>query len=197
VIVPLEVGLATSAHAAQTFAVLREHFLNRWGMKHTVGNDERVWTLPTATLSRAAYRYGEKELGTVMLKHITDTLEHGGIGLFHELIPEGACIIQLWSAAILVRGVIEDLLGITVNASEHRLSVDPQLPDAWTSAALERLAFGDHLVTVRISRRTLEVEHLAGSAALNVTAGGQQRILKAGERSVVYISGNSDIDKPI
>ena len=117
VIVPLEVGLATPERAADTFATLRRQYLNRWGLKHTVGDDERVWTLPTATLSRAAYHYGEQQMGYEMLRHVAETLETGSIGLFHELIPEGACIIQLWSAATFMRGIVEDLLGIQVHAA--------------------------------------------------------------------------------
>jgi hypothetical protein len=35
VIVPLEVGLASPEHAAATFATMRAHYLNEWGLKHT------------------------------------------------------------------------------------------------------------------------------------------------------------------
>jgi glycogen debranching enzyme len=166
VIIPLEVGLATPEHAAATFATLRKLYLNRWGIKHTVGNDERVWTLPTATLSRAAYRYGETGLGEEMLRHIADTLQSGSIGLFHELIPEGACIIQLWSAATFLRGVIEDMFGVSVNADEHSIKVDPRLPQSWQQASLEGLAFGDHRVNVRIESRRVQIENLPDSAPL-------------------------------
>jgi glycogen debranching enzyme len=168
VVVPLEVGLATPEHAGQTIATLRAQYLNRWGLKHTVGEDERVWTLPTAALSRAAYRYGDRELGFTMLQHIAETLDAGSIGLFHELIPEGACFVQLWSAATFLRGVIEDLLGITIHAAERRLRIAPQLPSGWDSAALDDLTFGDHHISVRVTREAVTIEHKAGPAPLAV-----------------------------
>ncbi len=168
VVVPLEVGLATPQHAARTLATLRAHYLNRWGLKHTAGEDERVWTLPTATLSRAAYRYGDCELGFEMLRHVAETLDAGGIGLFHELIPEGACFVQLWSGATFLRGVIEDLLGITVHAAEHRLRIAPQLPPGWDSAALDDLAFGNHIISVRVTRERFSIEHKEGDAPLEI-----------------------------
>lgn len=177
VIVPLEVGLASPERAEATFAALRARYLNRWGLKHTAGDDERVWTLPTVTLSRVAYRYGEPELGFAMLRHVADTLEAGSIGLFHELIPEGACIIQLWSAATFVRGVVEDLLGIQVNASGHSLRVAPRLPAGWDAVGLEDLVFGEHCVSLRAEPGRLWVASQAGSAPLKIcctfSAGGQ------------------------
>jgi hypothetical protein len=178
------VGLATPEHAARTFAVLREKYLNRWGIKHTVGNDERVWTLPTATLSRAAYRYGDAAMGYEMLGHVGDTLAAGSIGLFHELIPEGACIIQLWSAATFLRGVIEDMFGIQVLAAEHSVGINPQLPAGWGSASIDRLIFGDHCIRVQVDSQSVCVDHLAGSMPLTVRIGAQTESVPVGQQAV-------------
>jgi glycogen debranching enzyme len=184
IITPLEVGLASVDRAAQTLDTVRARYLNQWGVMHTVGHDERVWTLPTATLSRAAYRYGEPELGFQMLKHLTETLNHGSIGMFHELIPEGACFVQLWSAATYRRGVIEDLLGVQVNAGAHTLTIAPQLPAAWDEVRLENLAFGEHVVDISVNQNGVEIRAKSGAADLAVTCKYKQKekvlILKAG-----------------
>lgn len=172
VITPLEVGLAGPAEAAATLSTVRREHLNRWGLQHTAGADERVWTLPTATLSRAAYRNGDPHLGFAMLRLLVEPLEHGPIGLFHELIPEGASILQLWSAATLLRGVVEDLLGIDARAGEHTLSVHPQLPEGWDRVALHNLRFGEHLVSVII-------EH--GKAQVTCHEGSELRVESQGE----------------
>ena len=55
-----------------------------------------------------------------MLQRVAATLDHGSIGAFHELIPEGLCFVQLWSSAVFVRGAIEDLLGMDVRAQSAR-----------------------------------------------------------------------------
>lgn len=168
VIVPLEVGLAAPNHAARTFTTLRAQYLNRWGLKHTVGEDERVWTLPTATLSRAAFRYNEPALGLEMLRHVAETLESGSIGLFHELIPDGACFIQLWSAGVFLRGIVEDLLGIQVDTARHTLRVKPQIPTHWGQVDLTDLVFGTHHVTLRFDSGQLTLLHTAGPTPLEV-----------------------------
>lgn len=193
VIVPLEVGLAQGYHAAATFTTLRKEYLNRWGLKHTVGNDERVWTLPTATLSRAAYRYGELDLAEEMLRHLADTLEHGSIGLFHELIPQGACIIQLWSAATFIRGIVEDMLGITVDAPGHSVRVAPQAPAGWQGVSLDHLSFGGHCLNLRVETGQVSLEHLAGNTAMRVEvvfAGGRLAIASVEPHDSIVMRDN-------
>ena len=168
VVTPLEVGLALPAYAQTTLARLRQSYLNDWGLKHTVGDDERVWTLPTAALSRAAYRYNDTALGFEMLAHLAQTLEHGSIGMFHELIPDGMCFVQLWSATSFVRGIVEDLMGMDVWADQHTLTLEPNLPTGWDFAELENLAFGEHTLTVRAARDRITLTHLRGPVPLQV-----------------------------
>lgn len=177
VITPLEVGLATPDHADSTLAALRQTYLNEWGLKHTSGDDERVWTLPTAVLSHAAYRYGHTQFGFGRLSHLIQTLDHGSIGMYHELIPNGLCFVQLWSGATFVRGVIEDLLGIEVRADQHTVRLAPHLPDGWDAAKLEQLTFGAHTITVYVTRDSIALNHTSGPEMLHVviqTAGGQE-----------------------
>jgi glycogen debranching enzyme len=186
IVIPLEVGLASPTYAAQTLSTVEANYLNEWGIKHTIGTDERVWTLPVATLSRAAYRYKQPALGFHMLNRIAETLHHGSIGMFHELIPEGACFIQLWSAATFRRGVIEDLLGIEVNAAEQRMTLSPQLPPDWDEARLETLTFGDYVVDITLTPEGGSVWVRSGPSPLTVVywRDGEQKqaVIKAGEQ---------------
>ncbi len=168
VIVPLEVGLATAQHAATTFATLQAQYINAWGLKHTVGNDERVWTLPTALLSQAAYRYNEAQLGFEMLRFLSETLNYGSIGMYHELIPDGLCFLQLWSAAEFVYGVVENLMGVNVQAHQHTIILTPRLPAGWEFAELENLCFASHVVTIRLTREQIMVTHIRGETPLTV-----------------------------
>lgn len=169
VIVPLEVGLASMENALTTFHTLEAKYMNQWGLKHTVGDDERVWTLPTATLSRAAYQYEQAELGFQMLRRLAATLDHGSIGMFHELIPDGLSFLQLWSGATFIRGVVEDLMGVWVRADLHTVVLAPRLPGGWQAAKLERLRFGGHSITVDVTLTRLTVTHLSGPVPLTIT----------------------------
>lgn len=168
VIIPLEMGLAQPEHAATTFATLESHYITAWGLKHTATGDARVWTLPTAVLSQSAYRYDQPKMGFEMLRHLTDTLDHGSIGMYHELIPEGLCFVQLWSAAEFVRGVIEDLMGVKVQAHLHSVDLTPQLPEEWDFAELENLNFTGHTISIRATREGVTITHVRGLATLTI-----------------------------
>ncbi len=89
--------------------------------------------------------------------------------MFHELIPEGMCFVQLWSGATFVRGAVEDLMGIGVRADQHAVTLAPRLPAAWDSAELENLTFGEHTLTVRAARDGIVVTHVRGPAPLQIT----------------------------
>ena len=168
-VVPLEVGIAPAEHARVALMRIRRDYLNEWGLVHTAGSDDRVWTVPTTALSRGAFRYGDAELGLAMLQNVARTLDHGSIGMFHELIPEGLSFLQLWSAATFVRGVVEDLMGIMVRADLHAATIAPQLPASWAMAELKDLRFGDHIISVCITHTGIKVTHNSGQVPLSIT----------------------------
>jgi glycogen debranching enzyme len=170
VLAPLEVGLATPEHATATLAALRRGYVDL-GLIKGAGGSSIFGGLTAGTLSRAAYRYGDAGLGFEILGRMAESLEHGAIGMFHERMPDKFCFVQLWSAATFVRGVVEDLLGLRVDAGAHRLAFAPHLPREWDHAELERLRFGGHAITARVSRDELAVTHLVGPAALAVSLG--------------------------
>jgi glycogen debranching enzyme len=166
--VPLEVGIAPPEHARAALDRLQRDHLNEWGLLHTLGSDDRVWTLPTATLSRAAFRYGDADLGFDMLQHLAQTLDYGSVGMFHELIPEGLSFVQLWSGATFMRGAVEDLMGIQVRADLHALAIAPMLPTSWAFAELDDLRFGGHTITVRATHAGITVTHTSGPVPLSI-----------------------------
>ncbi len=191
-VVPLEVGIAPPEHGRLALTRIRRDYVNEWGLVHTLGDDERVWTLPTAALSQGAYRYGDAEMGFAMLQNLAQPLNHGSIGLYHELIPEGLSFFQLWSGATFIRGVVEELMGIDARADQHAVTITPQLPPDWDSVELEHLTFGDrdngHRITVRVAHDGITVTHDEGSVPLSVTyraADGAETmfVLIPGERS--------------
>jgi glycogen debranching enzyme len=168
VAVPLEAGIAPPERASLILERIKRDYLNQWGLVHTLDEDERVWTLPTATLSRGAYNYGDSELGFALLQDLAQALDHGSIGMFHELLPEGLSFLQLWSGATFVRGVVEDMLGITVRADLHQIAIMPQLPETWESTRLDNLRFGEHTINIRISPESVSLEHVEGSVPLTL-----------------------------
>lgn len=162
VVVPLQLGLGSEEHRQRSFGRLARDWINEWGLVHTRGQDERVWTLPTGLAALTAFRYGNPELGVRLLQDIALTASYGMLGAFKELIPLGLCFVQLWSAGLYVEGMLEGALGLDPLAHEHQLSVAPCLPASWPSARLDQLVIGAHTLDLVVTHASVSVTHREG-----------------------------------
>ena len=77
--------------------------------------------------------------------------------------------MQLWAGVTFVRGVVEDLMGITVQANLHAVTIAPQLAAAWDFAELENLRFAEHTITARDTHTGVTVTHTSGPLPLSIT----------------------------
>jgi len=171
-VLPLQLGLAAPERAARVMARLEADFVNEWGLVHTRVADERVWTLPTGLMALACFQQGRAERGLQLTRNIAATAEHGTLGTFKELIPEGLCFVQLWSAGLFLQAIVEGLLGLSPDAPAHALAVDPCMPADAPSVRLEELRVGEHTISLTISPRALRLEHLQGPQPLAVRYAG-------------------------
>lgn len=171
-VLPVQLGLAAPARAEQVLARLEAEFVNQWGLVHTRGADERVWTLPTGLLALAAFRTGRAARGLELARNIALTARHGTLGSFKELIPAGLCFVQLWSAGLFLQAIVEGLLGVQPDAPAHRLAVAPCMPADHPPVTLRDLRVGAHRLTLIISPRALELHHLEGPEPLTVFYAG-------------------------
>ena len=159
VVLPMQLGLGKPEHLERAFERLEREWLNQWGLIHTRGADERVWTLPTGLAALAAFRYNRPELGVQLLQNIALTASYGTLGAFKELIPTGLCFVQLWSAGLYVQGLLEGALGLEPLAHQHQLSIRPCLPPAWPVVSLQQIVIGEHTLDLCIAQNSLEVHH--------------------------------------
>ena len=111
-----------------------------------------MWTLPTGILAQAEFNYGNVEMGTRLIGNIARTIEHGMLGAFSELIPQGGDFMQLWSAAMFLNGITEGIFGLESLAHQHRLVLSPQLPNGWKFARLEGVKVGLHTIDIALDR---------------------------------------------
>jgi glycogen debranching enzyme len=184
-VLPLQLGLASPARAARVMQRIEEEFINEWGLMHTVDDDDRVWTLPTGLLALAAFMGGRAEQGLALATNIALTAQYGTLGTFKELIPEGLCYVQLWSAALYVQVIVEGLLGIQPDAPGHMVALRPCLPDDFVPLQLQELRIGAHRLNLTITAQQLQVEHLNGPQALKVIYGQSTHMIEVGSSHVL------------
>lgn len=168
-IVPIQLGIARPERAAQVLAEIERTFTNRWGLVHTRDREDRVWTLPTGLLALADLRHGRAHNALRWLNNISLTARYGMLGAFKELIPEGLCFVQLWSAALYLQGILEGMLGLEPRAHEHHLGVTPTLPPEWPTASVRSLVVGAHTLNLTVTHTGCAVEHLSGPQPLRIS----------------------------
>jgi len=173
VVVPLETDMADVDKAERTLSSLinQPGWLTEDGLVHTRGKETLVWSLPTGMLARVAFTLGRSDVGLKLLRSIAESTKHGTLGAFHEVIPDGLCFVQLWSAAIFVQGIVEGIFGLNPFVHEGRIEIFPHPPDEWSFARIEGARLGDREITVDWSRKEsdkLRIQH-TGGARLNYT----------------------------
>lgn len=171
-VLPVQLGLAAPERARRVLARIEAEFVNQWGLVHTRAHEELVWTLPTGLLALAAFRHGRAARGLELARNIALTARQGALGAFKELIPEGLCFVQLWSAGLYLQAILEGLLGLDPDAPAHSLAVDPVMPEYLGPVAVRGLTVGQHRLNLTIAPGALRLEHRDGPRPLTVIYAG-------------------------
>jgi glycogen debranching enzyme len=166
VLLPVLTGIAAPERAQRVLHRIVREWVNEWGMVHTRSADMRVWTLPTGLLALAVFRHGDADTGIQLLRNIGATARYGTLGTLKELIPQGLCFIQLWSAALFVQGITEGVFGLTPQAQRRELVIEPRLPSGWSGATLHGLRVGDQTLELHVTPEYAEIRLLKGDTPL-------------------------------
>jgi hypothetical protein len=180
-VLPVQLGLAAPARARRVLDRIMAEFVNEWGLVHTRGREELVWTLPTGLLSLALFAHGHAEAGLRLAENIAATARYGTLGTFKELIPQGLCFIQLWSAGLYLQAIFEGLLGLRPDAPAHRLDVSPCLPAGLAPITLTGLRVGGHLLDLTLSAQELRLHHRHGPQPLRLSYANAEIDIAPGE----------------
>lgn len=156
-IVPVQTQIATPARQQAVYQQVRRDLVNQWGLMHTKGADERVWTLPTGLLALSAFAQNDTNYGVELLHQIGSTARHGSLGLMKELIPQGICFVQLWSAALFVQGIVQGLCGIEPDMGNRQITITPRLPAEWPEVRLEQLIVANWVLDIVITFQQVTV----------------------------------------
>jgi glycogen debranching enzyme len=185
VVLPIQLGLAAPERAERALGRIEREWVNQWGLVHTRGAEAHVWTLPTGLLALAAFAYDRSALGVTLLRNIAITGSHGTLGTLKELIPQGICFIQLWSAGLLVQGLTEGLLGLQPRAYAHSLAIKPNLPADWPEVTLRGLQVGGHTLDLHVSQTEIIVLHRNGPIPITIEYAHKTLSVDVGQRVVV------------
>ncbi len=118
-----------------------------------------VWPLFTGWTAVAEYRTGHTLSGYAHLMQTANLTTAQDLGAVTELlsgdyfVPFGRSTThQLWSSAMVVIPAMRGLFGVTLDASNNTITIDPRLPAQWDHATLHNLRLGEAAVDLRYKR---------------------------------------------
>ncbi len=144
-------------------------FSTDWGTRD-VGNHEAiydpisyhqgsVWPLFTGWTTVAEYRTGHTLSGYAHLMQTANLTTAQDLGAVTELlsgdffVPMGRSTThQLWSSAMVIIPAVRGLFGISPDALDHSITIDPHLPAQWEHATLHHVHVGDAMIDLTYER---------------------------------------------
>ncbi|MFC4721132.1 glycogen debranching protein [Geojedonia litorea] len=168
---PMEMGIAEPEKAKKALKTA-ESFVNPFGVfvtgidrDESAGTDEgsfkgsksfsytgAVMTLPTSVLTIAENNYGNPDKALEYLKRMTKSFSYAFPGSMYEVSPDYGMITQAWTIYGYAIPIIQQFFGIQPMASKKLVTIQPQMPNSWDSAAIENVSIADNLVSVFYNR---------------------------------------------
>ncbi len=123
-----------------------------------------VWPLFTGWAALAEYRTGRDLAGYAHLMQNTNLTTEQDLGAVTELLS-GAYYVpfgrstshQMWSSAMVLVPAMRGLFGVTVDALQNTITVDPHLPAQWPGAELNHVMVGKNSVDLKYDRKGSEM----------------------------------------
>ncbi len=164
---PMEMKIADEDKAIRAL-ITAENFVNPFGVFVTgidrdasAGSDDgsfkgskvfsytgAVMTLPTGVQAIAENNYGRPNQALNYLQRMARTFSFALPGSMYEVSPDYGMITQAWNIYSFAIPIVQQFFGIQPHASEKRVVISPQMPDAWPTASLENVRMGDNMVSV-------------------------------------------------
>ena len=113
-----------------------------------------VMTLPTGVQAVAENNYGRPDQALDYLKRISRSFSYALPGSIYEVSPDYGMMTQAWTLYALAVPIVEQFFGIRPRAFQKRVRIQPQMPTAWNTAALENVEIGENRLTIHFTRET-------------------------------------------
>ncbi len=174
---PMEMGIADPEKAEKALKTA-ETFINPFGVfvtgidrDESAGTDEgsfkgsksfsytgAVMTLPTSVLAIAENNYGHPDKALDYLKRMTKSFSYAFPGSMYEVSPDYGMITQAWTIYGYAIPIIQQFFGIQPMASTKTITIQPQMPSTWNSAALENVEIADNTISIFYNHSNSDAE---------------------------------------
>lgn len=145
--------------------MLQPDFYNDYGMKIScMCNDkddpvDDVYTLNksmsinTGCLAEVFAANGQIDKAYELLKCLAESMYVDMPAAISEILPDDGCFMQFWSGYGIHHVFMKYIVGVTADAPNRSITIEPNLPVALNEIAIKNLQVGDCIIDITIKRK--------------------------------------------
>lgn len=145
--------------------MLQPDFYNDYGMKIScMCNDkddpvDDVYTLNksmsinTGCLAEVFAANGQIDKAYELLKCLAESMYVDMPAAISEILPDDGCFMQFWSGYGIHHVFMKYIVGLTADAPNRSITIEPNLPVALNEIAIKNLQVGDCIIDITIKRK--------------------------------------------
>ena len=150
---PIEAQIASEEQARQALLRMREaDFRGPYGLYLSGLWHTQMMTISTGVQAVAEARYGYADAALDWLQRTARTMDWRMPGSMSEMSPDYGCFVQAWTLYGFAVPIVESFFGLDPRADERRVTICPQMPEAWPWAELTHVKIGDNALDLHYVR---------------------------------------------
>lgn len=160
---PMETGIAPHDKAIRNLNKIRAEHCGEYGPFLSAVEKDRMMTIATGVQAMSEARYGRTDEALWYLNCIANTLHRTLPGSINEMMPDYGCPVQAWTIYSIATPIITHFFGISPNAYQQQVTLEPHLPSGWDHMKVGRLPIGDNLFSFEIAKGEQETTYTIAS----------------------------------
>ncbi|MBK5722978.1 amylo-alpha-1,6-glucosidase [Dysgonomonas sp. Marseille-P4677] len=146
---PIETAIAPYDKAILSLDKIRAEHCGEYGPYLSAVERDRMMTISTGVQAVCEAQYGRIEECLWYTNKIVSTLNRTLPGSINEMMPDYGCPVQAWTIYGVAVPLINYIFGITPDAYNKEVIIEPNLPSEWSEAMLENQPVGTNHYTVK------------------------------------------------
>jgi len=150
---PMETGIAPVEKAIRNLDKIRNEHCGEYGPFLSAVERRHMMTIATGVQAMSEARYGRIDECLWYVNKIASTLGLTLPGSINEMMPDYGCPAQGWTIYGITTPLITYVFGVTPDAFNKQLVIEPQLPSGWDTMSLENQRVGNNIYNIKINRK--------------------------------------------
>ncbi len=149
---PLEIVIAPYDKAISSLDKIRNEHCGEYGPYLSAVEGDRMMTIATGVQAVSEAQYGRIDESLWYVDKIAATLNRTLPGSINEMMPDYGCPVQAWTIYGVAVPLVMHVFGVTPDAYNKEMVIQPSLPAGWNEIKLENQRAGTNRYDIEIHK---------------------------------------------